>query len=221
MLNDLNAKQLSEKDLVELLPEKKLIGAHLSSDSLAHWVYGLLSATFFSGMVWALFPHGNADPRRAALVALATATFGVMFLLLLQVIAHFTDGYMLHGSGIIVLVFYLLKFISFSYHAAMNPENGFFLLSFFGYTFGVGLCEEFCKAYAVVFRLGFKPPLDFRGACFWGLASGIGFGIAEGIMYSGSYYNGVSTAPIYLVRFSACVALHATWSRHRGDHDLA
>jgi RsiW-degrading membrane proteinase PrsW (M82 family) len=46
----------------------------------------------------------------------------------------------------------------------------------------------------------------------WGLASGAGFGIAEAIMYSNRYYNGVSGLGIYLVRFISCVALHAIWS---------
>jgi hypothetical protein len=40
----------------------------------------------------------------------------------------------------------------------------------------------------------------------------VGFGVAEGIMYSGRYYNGIGTGEIYLVRFASCVALHATWA---------
>ena len=35
---------------------------------------------------------------------------------------------------------------------------------------------------------------------------------AEGIIYSGDYYNGLHAADIYLVRFVSCVALHAVWS---------
>jgi len=31
-------------------------------------------------------------------------------------------------------------------------------------------------------------------------------------MYSSNLYNGLATSSIYLVRFTACVALHATWS---------
>jgi RsiW-degrading membrane proteinase PrsW (M82 family) len=204
-------RPMSMKDILGLLPDKRIEGAHLACDSFAHWGYGLLSAAFFAGLLWTLFPRGNADPGQTALVALGTATFGVLFLLMLQGIAAFTDGYVLTGGSIIVLIFYIFKFISFSYHAALDPNNGF-LLSFFGYTFGVGLCEEFCKAYPLIFRLGFQPALDSRAACFWGLASGVGFGVAEGIMYASSYYNGIATPTIYLVRFTACVALHATWS---------
>ena len=211
LLKSSQDKEPSEKDILGLLPDRKIDGAHLACDSFMHWGYGLLSAALFAVMLWTLFPRGNAQPGHTALVALGTATFGVAFLLALQGIARCTDGWTMTGGSIIVVIFYVLKFISFSYHAALQPGNGF-LLSFFGYTFGVGLCEEFCKSYPLIFRLGFKPPLDCRGACFWGLASGVGFGVAEGIMYSSSYYNGMATGGIYLVRFTACVALHATWS---------
>lgn len=63
----------------------------------------------------------------------------------------------------------------------------------------------------VIFHFRGKSTLDWRGACMWGVASGIGFGVAESIMYAGSY-NGICTGGIYLVRFVSCVALHATWS---------
>src|SRR5262249_20877134 len=91
------------------------------------------------------------------------------------------------------------------------PENGFFL-SFIGYTCGVGLCEEVVKALPLfwIYRRGTEQ--TWRGAFLWGLASGAGFGIAEAIMYSGRYYNGIHGPEIYLVRFISCVALHALWT---------
>jgi RsiW-degrading membrane proteinase PrsW (M82 family) len=46
----------------------------------------------------------------------------------------------------------------------------------------------------------------------WGLASGIGFGVAEGIIYSADFYNGVAAGDVYLVRFVSCVGLHAIWA---------
>ena len=58
--------------------------------------------------------------------------------------------------------------------------------------------------------------MGWRGACLWGLASGIGFGVSEGIMYSSRHYNGLSGVDIYLVRFISCVALHAMWSASVG-----
>ena len=44
------------------------------------------------------------------------------------------------------------------------------------------------------------------------LASGIGFGVSEGIMYSTRYYNGIVGVDLYFVRFISCVALHAIWT---------
>jgi RsiW-degrading membrane proteinase PrsW (M82 family) len=110
-----------------------------------------------------------------------------------------------------VLLFYIVKFIGFSYHAATDKNTGFWL-SFLGFTFGVGLCEEITKALPVIIWLRKDNKLDWRAACSLGLASGVGFGVAEGIMYAGHYYNGVMPFDIYLTRFISCVALHATWT---------
>jgi RsiW-degrading membrane proteinase PrsW (M82 family) len=46
----------------------------------------------------------------------------------------------------------------------------------------------------------------------WGLLSGVGFGVSEGITYSSNYYNGISGPGIYTVRFISCVGLHAIWA---------
>jgi hypothetical protein len=46
----------------------------------------------------------------------------------------------------------------------------------------------------------------------WGLISGISFGIIEGIMSSGSAYNGIGGPMTYVVRFGSCVALHGVWA---------
>ncbi|TXT22320.1 MAG: hypothetical protein FD138_3522 [Planctomycetota bacterium] len=81
-----------------------------------------------------------------------------------------------------------------------------------GFTLGVGLCEEVCKAVPIAIYLNSTRNANWRGACLVGLASGIGFGVSEGITYSSDYYNGISGFSIYLVRFVSCVALHALWS---------
>ena len=46
----------------------------------------------------------------------------------------------------------------------------------------------------------------------YGMATGIGFGVSEGVIYSADFYNGIASADAYVVRFVSCVALHATWS---------
>jgi RsiW-degrading membrane proteinase PrsW (M82 family) len=50
----------------------------------------------------------------------------------------------------------------------------------------------------------------------WGLASGVGFGVNEGILYSETFYNGISPAMMYVTRFVSCVAVHAIWSASAG-----
>jgi len=64
----------------------------------------------------------------------------------------------------------------------------------------------------VFFKLRDGDDFGWRAACIWGLASGAGFGIAEGILYSSEHYNGIATFGIYLVRFISCVGLHAIWT---------
>jgi RsiW-degrading membrane proteinase PrsW (M82 family) len=84
--------------------------------------------------------------------------------------------------------------------------------SFFGFVFGVGLCEELVKAIPIVIYLKSAEYSRWRVAMLVGLASGIGFGVSEGIMYSGDMYNGLVGPSIYLVRFLSCVALHSIWA---------
>ena len=89
-------------------------------------------------------------------------------------------------------------------------------MSFVGFTCGVGLCEELCKALPLLWHYRSEASMGWRGAALWGLASGVGFGVAEGIMYSSRYYNGISPLNMYVVRFVSCVALHAIWSASVG-----
>src|SRR5207248_2459282 len=85
-----------------------------------------------------------------------------------------------------------------------------------GFTCGVGLCEELCKAAPLLLHYHNKAEYTWRTAMLIGLASGIGFGVSEGITYSSDFYNGIDTGGIYLVRFISCVALHAVWSGAAG-----
>jgi RsiW-degrading membrane proteinase PrsW (M82 family) len=206
---------MDASDVLQLVanttPEHRIVGAHLSTDSWAHWIYACFSAGVFLAVAIFLFEQGTATSKQLLAVGATTATLGIISLLLIQLAASFTSGVWVRGNIVIMIAFYVLKFIAFSYQCASDPENGF-LLSFFGYTFGVGLCEELTKAAPVLLRMRSPKGIDWRGACVWGLASGVGFGVAEGIMYSSDSYNGVHTWGIYLVRFISCVALHAVWS---------
>jgi len=194
-----------------MLPERRLNGAHLAHDSWIHWGYAALSAISFLALLSLMFPNDEARPSRLFLAGLVTGTVGIVLLLGFQFVAIFTQGFNVRGRGILVVLFYIVKFIGFSYRSALDPGNGF-VLSFMGFTCGVGLCEELCKALPVVVFLRGRSSVGWKAACLMGLASGVGFGVSEGITYSADMYNGVAEWMTYLVRFASCVALHAIWS---------
>ncbi|MDB5323847.1 MAG: hypothetical protein JWN40_5478 [Phycisphaerales bacterium] len=199
-------------EAIDLLPGHRIDGALLPRDSMTHWVLAGGSALLFLTVLVFLFHPGCAKPKSLLLTGIFTGSVGILLLLGFQFVAEATQGVWVRGRGIIVLLFYIVKFIGFSYYAADDPSNGF-AASFFGYTFGVGLCEEVCKALPLMVMVQNLPArATWRTACLWGLASGVGFGVAEGIIYSGRYYNGIGGGDIYLVRFVSCVALHATWA---------
>jgi RsiW-degrading membrane proteinase PrsW (M82 family) len=202
----------SEASLFRTLPDERFEGAHLSYFTKAHWLYAAISAAAFLGLMLLCFELGRAKAWQLAVVALVTATVGILFLVIVQWIASVTDGqFLISRNPIILVIFYVAKFIGFSYSAALNPEYGFWM-SFFGFTFGVGLCEELTKALPILFVARSDAALDWRAAAVWGLASGVGFGVAEGILYSSDYYNGVATGEMYVVRFVSCVGLHGMWA---------
>jgi RsiW-degrading membrane proteinase PrsW (M82 family) len=198
-------------DVLDILPEHQLDGALLSRHSWLHWGFALVSGAGFFGFLLVAFPRGTEGAREIFLTGLFTATIGILFLFIVQFAAEWTQGFWMHGRSIVVLFFYILKFIGWSYRSALDPGSNFFL-SFIGFTCGVGICEELCKSLPLLYHFTHRPRLSWQGACSWGLAAGIGFGVAEGIMYSSDQYNGVSGTGTYLVRFISCVALHAIWS---------
>ena len=204
------ARPETPDDLCRLLPGERIEGALHSRFTWFHWIYALISALVFWLFILLVYPTGNATSRQLWSVGLFTGTVGILLLLALQWLALHSGGVWLRGGSIVVVLFYIVKFIGFSYAAALGDTN--FVLSMIGFTFGVGLCEEVCKAMPLLWHYRKAATLDLRGAVVWGLASGIGFGVSEGITYASDYYNGISSGGIYLVRFVSCVALHAVWN---------
>jgi len=198
-------------DVLMALPEHRIEGALLPRDTWTHWVFAGLAAAALWGAILLLYPLGNATSAQLWKIGLFTGTIGILLLLGIQYVAVWTQGMVLTGRGVIVVLFWILKFIGFSYRAALDPSNGFFL-SMLGFTFGVGFCEELCKSIPLIWHFRRKATLDLAGAMAWGLATGVGFGVSEGITYSSDFYNGIQTGSIYVVRFVSCVALHAVWS---------
>jgi RsiW-degrading membrane proteinase PrsW (M82 family) len=207
----LEAGKGSVKDLIAALPGHKLPGAFLPARTWMHWAFAGGSALLFMTFFVVLASGKAANPLHILGLGFFTATIGILFLLLVQLLAAWSQGVWVHGRSIVVILFYLVKLIGYSYRAALDPENGFFL-SFLGFTFGVGFCEEVCKALPLLWHYRRPTEQAWRGAFLWGLASGAGFGISEGITYASDFYNGISGSEIYYVRFISCVALHALWT---------
>lgn len=176
-----------------------------------HWLYAFIAAGVFLGTMKFCLPLGNATSKQMVTIGLITSTGGLIFLIGLQFLGALAWAFPLGGNIILVLFVILFRLLGFAYYAA-SLDDGPFLLLFFGFTFGVGLTEELTKALPVLFRGRDGREFDWRGAGARGFASGVGFGVAEGIYYSSSFYNGIAPFSMYLVRFASCVTLHAVWT---------
>jgi RsiW-degrading membrane proteinase PrsW (M82 family) len=194
-----------------MLPEHRLKGAFLPRDTMIHWVFTLVAAAAFFAFLVLLASEGSAKPVSLLLVGLFTATVGIVFLFVVQAIAGATQGVVFFPRSLLGIVIWLVQLIGLSYRVALDPESDF-VTSFLGFTFGVGLCEEIVKVIPVLLNHYRHGDRTWRGAYLWGLASGSGFGLAEGIIYAADFYNGVSGVGVYFVRDISCVALHAIWA---------
>src|ERR1043166_651035 len=163
-------EELTKKDVLRVLPGKRIEGAYLSSDTMAHWLYAVVSAAAFWGFILLVYPVGNATSKQLWTVGIFTGTIGILLLLGLQW-AAFHAPVTFRGGGKLGIILLLIKMIGFSYAAALGDTN--FVFSMIGFFFGVGLCEELCKALPLFFHYRQKATLDLRGAVVWGLASGI------------------------------------------------
>ena len=142
--------------MLTALPEGRIEGAHLSRDTWLHWLYALGAAGLFLVVAMLLFPSGDAEMSGILGAAVFTATVGIILLLGVQLAAAWTQGVWVRGRGILTIIFYILKFIGFSYRSASDPDSNLGV-SFFGFTFGVGLCEELVKALAAGVALTHRP----------------------------------------------------------------
>lgn len=200
------------RELFDTLPNDRVSGALLPHETHAHWLYALGASAAYFLLLLLLFPHAARFTKGLLFAGIFTGTAGIIVLLGFQWAAFSMP--LIIPRGVIGLVLLLVKLIGYCYALADNPDVPW-ILSFVGYTCGVGLCEEFTKAIPMLFRIRQTPGSTdptWNSMLLWGLASGIGFGIAESIMYSGRYYNGMAGADMYWTRFISCVALHAMWA---------
>ncbi len=200
-------REINLDTLSKTLSQERLPGAHLQRSSQAHWFYGFVSWFGFLTIILLLFDRGQATLLELATVALFTATFGIAALLFLQTLAFASFG----AVGVVgpwYLLVVILQIFAIAYIAAFFPGSSF-LASLGGFIVGVGICEEFFKAVPIISRSRHMEKTDYHTVCVWGLASGVGFGVAESIFYASKFYNGFAPGGMYLMRYISCVALHA------------
>ena len=126
-----------------------------------------------------------------------------------------------------VLIFFSVQILIFFsvFVLDINQFNPFYRLieegnSFFnqviGFVFGVGIFEELVKLLPVYFFLKYsKEPLLPQTVVFYGLISGIGFGVFEGVIYqinvnSKLDYN--TSFFMNIARLTSLPFLHAVWT---------
>jgi RsiW-degrading membrane proteinase PrsW (M82 family) len=202
----------TKAEVFATFPDDRLIGAVLPYDTYLHFGMAIVSAAIFFGLVLLLFPSGSAQVSDLLKVAGFTGTVGIVVLLGFQFLAFHMPFY--YGGSIVTLFLDLIWLIGLSYRLA--DSNYGLVVSALGFMAGVGLCEETCKALPLLWKIRVQGFASWREAMTWGLMSGVGFGVSEGITYSHDYYNGVGGGQIYLIRFASCVALHAIWSAATG-----
>jgi RsiW-degrading membrane proteinase PrsW (M82 family) len=118
-----------------------------------------------------------------------------------------------------ILIFILVDLLNItSFHplyALTEPNMGFFS-HLIGYTFGVGVFEEFVKLFPVYFLLRkSKEPLVPQTVVFYGLMSGIGFGVFEGVVYQLTVNTDLDYGTSFfmnIARLTCLPFLHSIWA---------
>jgi RsiW-degrading membrane proteinase PrsW (M82 family) len=173
-------------------------------------VPALILAIF--GIIFFLRP--SAFPRKEAIgVLFFTMLVGLAGLLIFQSIADFTLHHMPdHPRGKIGLIVVIVAAIGQAYNSIGSTSA---IEQFFGFIFGVGLCEEATKLLPLFFfafaREDFSSNIKFREFLVVAFFSGLGFGIGEAL-YGFSPWSGNLMAGSNVIRWFACVPSHAIYT---------
>ena len=156
-----------------------------------YWAVALYFSAVWAMFFYYLFKTDQMTPRLCALCFFFTGIVSISVLLLLQRLPPWSCLY------------------SLAHSASLLPR----LLGMF---LGVGLNEEICKA-AILFWLVRRPGqlLIPQTVVFYGMMSGLGFGIYEGVNYQ-MHLNrtqGIDQAYfLNIARLTSLPFLHAVWS---------
>ena len=103
VMEKVGAGEKSDVELLDLLPDGKLEGAHLLRRTWMHWLYALAAAGLFSFLILTLFERGDANVAHVLVVGATTATVGIFMLLAFQIVANLTQNLWLRGGGVVTL----------------------------------------------------------------------------------------------------------------------
>jgi len=165
--------------------------AILGTLSVAYWAIAFYFSALWSLFFYYLFKTSQVKLQLCFLCFFFTGIISIAVLLLLQKIPPWSLIYPFATSG-----------------------N--FLSRALGMFFAVGINEEICKA-AVIFWLVRRPGniLTPQTVVFYGMISGLGFGIYEGVAYQQNVNRaqGVDVAYFYnIARLTSLPFLHAIWT---------
>lgn len=117
-----------------------------------------------------------------------------------------------------VIIFILVDVLRFT---EINPlyqltKSRFFLNRVVGFVFGVGVFEELIKAIPLFYLAArSKEPQQPQTIVFYGLISGIGFGVFEGVMYQITVNSKLGYNESFfmnIARLTSLPFLHAIWA---------
>lgn len=165
-------------------------------------------------LIFTIRPHPS-DREGTYLCFCFTAFLGFLFLLAFQQIAENIDQYCEKQKVVVHWSLMLLRGIAIAYrHTDPQSHQHWFVVTFVAMFCSVALCEETVKAFPVfLLTLSSKDEISPQAVAFLGAMSGLGFGVAEGFLYSSDLYMPQGGPfSVYLIRFLSCAPLHAAWA---------
>ncbi len=192
-LSWLNDKRLMYFAGVGLAPLAALMIAlgFTNNLSLAYWAIALYFSVLWATFFYFLFRTPQVEPRTCVTSFCFTAAVSVSVLLSLYHVPPW----------------------SWMVHLTESPA---FLARLVGYVVGVGVNEELCKA-AILFWWATRPgkQLTPQTVVFYGMMSGLGFGIFEGVKYQTGVNREAGVDGAYLMNIARLTSLpfiHAVWT---------
>jgi protease PrsW len=193
-----NGKWLEDKKLLLVMGfglAPLLILTVFSGDlKSAYWAFALYFSIIWAAFFYFIFPNENIKVGQAVGAFAATAFISMSILL------------------------YSYRILPFSWLSDLT-DSRHSIVRCLGFIFGVGLPEELCKSAAIFYILNRakKTGISVSDIIFYGLMSGLGFGIYEGVSYQmGRNFSYSSSSSEYyllnIIRLTSLPFLHAIWT---------